>query len=344
MCSRLALPSNSLSPPARCRGQAALSTIVSHRTTDDMKPNRLTVRVAFLGLALVWGLVTPLYVEGLKSIAPFMLGALRNFVAVAVLLPFALYQRVRAPRAPRTWWFLVGIGLLWIALPYGLVLWGIRFTTSGVAAVLNGTNPFFVAIFAWGVLRTEDFSAGKLLGLLTGFAGVAVIFLDALDGAAAGSLAGNGAIFLSAVAIALSLVLVKKFGSRVNPLLLVIVIDFVGGVALLITSLLFDRSPLCIFSIEALAVVLYLGVFASAAAFVGYVWLLRHVDAVRLSMIGFLIPVVSFTVGALYLREQVSLSDVLGSLIVLWGIAVMNAGMAKRVRLRQSLGQGGSGE
>jgi len=292
--------------------------------------------VLFLSMTLIWGFTWPLYVVGLRSFTPFMLASVRNLIAVLVLLPLTRWQRVKIPREPRTLLFLSMLGLFWIIIPYALVFWGIQFTTSGVAAVLNGTNPFFIALFAWVFFRTEQATLGKALALFVGFLGVTMIFSDQLASKGRYSTTlGDGAMVLSAASVGLAQVLAKRFGARINSLVLVAAMDLVGGIALLGLSFLFDPRPQIAVSLEAFAVALYLGVLASAFGFVAYTWLLKRIDAVRLSMVAFLVPVISLFVGAIWLKERVTPSDICGSALVLLGLAFMNFTTAGESRLKR---------
>ena len=52
--------------------------------------------------------------------------------------------------------------------------------------------------------------------------------------------------------------------------------------------------------------------------------LLHRVDAVKLSMVGFVVPVISISVGAVWLGESISTNEVIGTLGVFAGLAIVN--------------------
>ena len=63
-------------------------------------------------------------------------------------------------------------------LPFWLISWGEQHIDSGTASVLNSTVPIFTAVFAAVFLAEERFSAGRLIGLVLGFAGILVLTGD----------------------------------------------------------------------------------------------------------------------------------------------------------------------
>ena len=73
--------------------------------------------------------------------------------------------------------------------------------------------------------------------------------------------------------------------------------------------------------------VFYLALIGSALPFTLYFTLLKRLKATDLSLINYAVPVVAVIVGALFLREPVTLRMVAGAVLVIVGVAV--AGRAK---------------
>ncbi|MEM8934403.1 MAG: DMT family transporter, partial [Acidobacteriota bacterium] len=67
--------------------------------------------------------------------------------------------------------------------------------------------------------------------------------------------------------------------------------------------------------------VLYLAILGSAVTFTLYFWLLRYVDAVRVSLIAYGTPVVAVALGTLFLDEPLTVRMIFGASLVIGGMA-----------------------
>jgi drug/metabolite transporter (DMT)-like permease len=117
--------------------------------------------------------------------------------AIAVLLPIIVLTRAPWPRTARAWRDIALVGVLlqatylggvWVAIALGM--------PAGVSALLVGTQPLFTALFAFTV--GERATRLQWMGLLLGFAGIALVLSDRL------TLAGVGPLALVANLIALA--------------------------------------------------------------------------------------------------------------------------------------------
>ena len=89
------------------------------------------------------------------------------------------------------------VGLLPFATTYGLIYWAEQYVTSGLAAVLFGVLPLYVALLAAVVLPAEPLRARLLVGVGIAFGGLVLAFGESLD------LGGEHAA-LAALAVVLS--------------------------------------------------------------------------------------------------------------------------------------------
>lgn len=305
-----------------------------------MKPSRLLIAALFVLTALVWGFTWPLYVVALRSFSPLLIVSVRNLIGAAVVLAMMTMRRTPLPRRWTEWRLLLALGVLWIAIPSSMVIWAIQHTSSGLASVLSGTGPFFVALFSMFLLRQERVTAAKVAGIVLAFAGVVLILSDAIGPSALGNPVAEITLVSSAVVGALAMVMAKRHGSEIPATALVAVVMGVGGAVLLAVSLAVERPVRYVVTIESAGTLLYLGFFSSAFGFAAFTWLLKHVDAVKLSMIAFIVPVIAIGAGILLLGEKLSAGDLIGALLVAAGLLVVNTlgSYAQQMRLRQKTG------
>jgi drug/metabolite transporter (DMT)-like permease len=117
--------------------------------------------------------------------------------AIVVLLPIIVITRAPWPRTLAAWRDIALVGVLlqatylggvWMAIALGM--------PAGVSALLVGTQPLFTALFAFTV--GERATRLQWIGLLLGFAGIALVLSDRL------TLAGVGPLALTANLVALA--------------------------------------------------------------------------------------------------------------------------------------------
>jgi drug/metabolite transporter (DMT)-like permease len=80
--------------------------------------------------------------------------------------------------------------------------------------------------------------------------------------------------------------------------------------------------------------VVWLGLLGSGLAYLLFFRLLRTWGATRTSLVAYLLPVVGIVLGVLVLREPVDLRLIVGTALVIGGIAIVNARLRLPRRVR----------
>lgn len=249
--------------------------------------------------------------------------ALRFAIASAVLLALVPLFGVKLGRSPierRLW--LVNT-LLTFAIPYAVLYWAEQSVPSGLASVLFATMPLMVAVIAHLALPGEGLTVRGTIGVLIGFAGIAVIFSEdfqALGGAQVRTAAA--VLLVSPLCAGFGSIAVKKWGAGIHPI-------SIGAVPMGITALLtgamalaFEHGRAVHFDRPSVLAVLYLAVVGSAFPFTLYFWLLKRQTATGMSLINYATPVLAVLIGTLFLGEPFTARIVVGAALVLVGVAV----------------------
>ena len=288
-------------------------------------PGRGRLLAGFLLLTLIWGTTWSVIRIGLGGMPPFTGVALRFALAGALLTALAPVLGVRLGRASREPLIWLVNGVLSFCLSYSAVYWSEQYIPSGLAAVLFATYPLFVAALAHFLLPGERLRRGAVLGMVLGFAGVAVIFSDDLT--LLGGEAVRRAAFVMLVAplvSAVASVVVKRWGSAVHPLSLAAVPMLLAGVVMGAVALLVERGLPLVFDARSVGALLYLAILGSAVTFTIYYWLLANMKATRLALMSYLIPIVAVAVGALLFDEPLRPRLLAGSALVLTGVVIVS--------------------
>jgi len=206
---------------------------------------------------------------------------------------------------------------------YGVVFWAEQWVPSGLASVLFATFPLLVAAMAHFALPAERMTVPVLVGSGLGFAGIAVIFAEDFE------LLGGSMVALASVVMLLSplvaavvSVAVKRWGSGMHPVpfnavAMVLAAGIMGGVAALI-----ERDRPVLLEPGPVAAVLYMAIAGTAIVFPLYFWLLEHMEARQVALIGYGTPVVALFIGAVFMGEPMTFRTWVGSAMVIVGVAV----------------------
>ncbi len=199
--------------------------------------------------------------------------------------------------------------------------------TSGVnASLINSLTSFFAILVASAVFRMERMDARKILGCALGVAGVIVVNLTG-EGFQM-NLLGDGLMILTCVFYGFSSSLIKRFSEEHDTVLLSGYQFMVGGLVLTLIGMPWSlASGGGVISVElgGIGILLYLALVSSVAY---TVWglLLRNNDVSRISIFGFMTPIMGVVLSALLLGEgdQLGIRHVLSLVLVSAGIIVVN--------------------
>ena len=159
-----------------------------------------------LFLSVLWGGSFFFNQVALAELPPLTLVLLRVALAAGILRAVMRLKGIAMPRDPSIWRAFLAMGLLNNAVPFSLIVWGQSHIASGVAAIMNASTPLFTVLLAHWLTRDERLTAGRLVGVGLGLAGVAVMMGGAVPGGTGATLAGQAACLAAAGATNLLLV------------------------------------------------------------------------------------------------------------------------------------------
>jgi drug/metabolite transporter (DMT)-like permease len=284
----------------------------------------MKARVVWLILCGIWG-STWLFIKlGLADLPPLTFAGIRFLVASLILSALILARGVRWPRSRRDWSLIAIVGLLQFTLNYGLVFWGEQYIPSGLAAVLQSTFPAFGLVIAHLYLPYERLTTRKVIGVLMGVVGVAIIFSDQLTIAGHLALLGSVALVASAFFGAYSNVLVKAYAREIDPQVLAAGQMIFGFPPLLIIGIATEGNPFRFhWTMTAVISLAYLIVVGSVIAFALYYWLVRHMEVTKTMLIALVTPVVALVIGMIVLHEKLNWRLFAGAACIISGIGLI---------------------
>ncbi len=278
----------------------------------------------FILLSLIWG-STWLFVKiGLAVLPPFTFAGLRFGAAALLLWIIAGLRKSEIPSTWAQWRVIIWIGFTGMSINYGLIFWGGKYISSGLAAVLQAMIPAFGLVLAHYYLPGERITLRKALGIATGIVGVALIFSNQFKLAGTMALAGSAALLLSALMVATTNIIVKAHAQALDPIVMAAGQMTVGVIPLFVAGAIWEGNPLNFpWNRTAALSLLYLVVIGSTLAFVLFYWLIRQVDVTKTMLISLLTPVIAVALGMVMLGEQLTWQIAVGTFLILAGVGAI---------------------
>jgi drug/metabolite transporter (DMT)-like permease len=283
-----------------------------------------SVFIEFFVLAAIWGASFLFTRVASAEFGVFPTAAMRVGIAAAVMLPFLLrsehWGAFKQHAKP-----ILFVGLLNSGIPFALYAYAVLSITTGLSAILNATVPLFGAVVAWLWLKDKP-SASRVLGLVVGFVGVALLAGDKASFKPGGTgwaiLACLGATLCYALAASFT----KKYLMGVNPLATATGSQIGASLGLALPAIWFwpAQAP----SLHAWGALVVMAVLCTAVAYVLYFRLIEAAGPARALTVTFMIPVFAIIYGALFLGEDITLWMVVCGCVIVCGTA-LSSGLLK---------------
>lgn len=279
-------------------------------------------------LALLWSgsfINIKVVVSELPPIFCAMMRALLSLACLSVL--FALMRKkVFWPPAKCSYLWLAG--LFSQAFPFAFLFFGEKFIAPALASIINSTASIWALVLGTIIFRDlSQWTFIKVIGIALGFIGIVAIFLPFMHGSES-SLIGIMSVMGMAISYAVGglinqHVVFKKIqvGFETN----LVQQHMASVVFLLLTSLTIETWPSwsSVFEPRLILSFLYLGLMATAAAWMIYFYLIREWGAVRATSVMYIVPMLAIVWDALFLHLIPSQNELIGMLAILVGVTLI---------------------
>jgi drug/metabolite transporter (DMT)-like permease len=290
------------------------------------RPPSWKILLAFAIIYFVWGSTFLAIRVGVHEVPPFLLAALRFFVA-----GLALYGWMRLKGTPspsrREWAGASFLGTLIFVIDYGCVFWAEQRVPSGIAAVVLATIPVFITLLEIIFLRTQRLTVRLCLALLVGIFGVAVLVNHSFSlGEVPINRAGAIALLVASFTWSVATILTRRLPLPASKPMSAAAQMLSGGAQLFVLTAVsgeFAGFRIQTVSRNAWFALVYLIVAGSIVGFTAYVWLLHYESPTKVGTYAYVNPVVAVILGYFLGGEAVGLRTLLGTLLVLVSVVTI---------------------
>jgi drug/metabolite transporter (DMT)-like permease len=268
----------------------------------------------FILLAALWGssfLFTRLAVVEFGALPT---AAVRVAIASLFLLPLLLMHG-HGPQLRQHWKAVFLVGLMNSGIPFACFAFALLYITTGLSSILNATVPLFGALVAWIWLKDRP-DGSRILGLVIGFAGVALLASDKAGLRPAppagptgwaetwGPMLAIAACLLATLCYGISASYTRRYLSGLPSLVTATGSQIGATLGLALPAILFwpARTP----GLTAWLAILFVGVACTGIAYVLYFRLIESAGPARALTVTFLVPVFALFYGGVFLGESIT--------------------------------------
>ncbi|PAW49325.1 EamA family transporter [Pseudomonas moraviensis] len=299
--------------------------------------NNVSDRSVYLTLAAVtmmWGgtFVAGRFLAG--SLSPLFAASLRFLLASVALLGFVWVARIPLARpTPRQWLQLTLLGFFGIFFYNLCFFYGLQYINASRASLIVALNPAVIGLASW-LLFKERLGRVKVAGIALCIGGASLVIVSRnpqLLAVTPNAWIGDLLILGCVAGWGIYSLCSRELNQALGPLRTVTFSVLIGCVMLLVLATLRgEMSAAALLNLDTpqWLSLIYLGVFGSALAYIGYYDGIRKIGATRSGVFIALNPLTAVLLGALLLGERLTLTLCLGGALVLAGIYLCNKPLA----------------
>ncbi len=215
------------------------------------------------------------------------------------------------------------------AVQLSLFYMGLARTHASRGTLLINLLPFIILILAHFFIPGDRITPRKLAGLLLGFSGVVVVFID--DQGLTGRMRSGDILVLVATGIwACNTIFLKRVISTFNPFHIVLYSMLFSLPVFALEAYWFDPAVVKTLTAEALWALAYQALVTTSFGFIAWNSLLKRHGAVNLHSFVFIMPLVGVYLAGLVLNEPLSAHLLLALGLIVSGLLVVHLNPPRR--------------
>lgn len=279
---------------------------------------------------LITGLSFLFTKTALKFASPIDVLAFRFSASIIALMIPVVLKRIHLDYAGKNLLQVCSLGFLYPIAFFFFQTVGLVYATSSEGGIFQAVTPIFTMILA-GIILKEKTTAYQKVSILLSVAGVVYIFI--MKGASLDftEVLGISLLLLSSIASAgyhvLTRITLRQFSiievSFVMTLLGFVFFNVVAIISHMVNGTLNQfLTPLQNF--QFVISILYLGILSSLITSLLNNFILKRIEAAKVSVFGNLRTVVTIFAGVYFLKEQLFSYHMIGSLMIILGVLGTN--------------------
>jgi drug/metabolite transporter (DMT)-like permease len=271
--------------------------------------------LALLLLGSLWGASYMFIKIALDDLSPAMIVFARTALAALVLVPLAAHRRALGGLSGALGAIAV-LALVQVAGPFLLISAGEQEISSSLTGILVSSMPLFTAVLAIWVDHAERSTGPRAVGLVGGFAGVALLIGVDLGGSS-NALLGGLAVTLAALGYAIGSFIVKRTVVELEPV--GVAAATIVASTVLVAPLALASAPGELPGLDTVGAMLALGLVGTGLAFAIFYTLTASIGPARVALVTYIAPAFAVFYGVTLLGERASVGTFAGLVLIVGG-------------------------
>jgi drug/metabolite transporter (DMT)-like permease len=282
-------------------------------------------------ISIVWGTTWVVSKQGVNAMSALQLAGIRQLLGGSLYLAYFILKKYPLPTKKDVPPLIV-LSILNFVISNGFSTWGVKYISSGLAAIIGVIFPLWIVIIGLVADKTKP-PKKAVLGMVIGFLGICIIFYDYLSDFIKADF--RFGIFLSITATlswAFGTLYTKKHAKVFNPYFGLGFQMFLSGLILSGFSYGFESSYLPWSEIPQISwfAIFYLVIFGSLIGFICYLYALQNLPTAQASIYAYINPIIALITGWILLDEIMSVHIALGCFVTIAGIYLVNRSFSSK--------------
>jgi drug/metabolite transporter (DMT)-like permease len=268
-------------------------------------------------LALIWASAFFNIKIATYSYGPITIAFFRILFGAIPVIFLCLYKKIKIEAFSKDWFWFASIGTINLVIPFFLIAYGVQKVQSNLAAILMASTPLSATILAHFFTKKEKINFTKIVGILTGFFGIIILFSDNI-------LINNENFFYALLILfgstfyviggLLTLKISKKKNENVTASILIW-----GSIVIFPITMIIEQPWNLSPRLDSTISLIYLGIFPTGIAWLLRFQILKRNGLVFQAQVAYLIPIFGVILGYIFLNEIITTKVLIALIAVIVG-------------------------
>ncbi|VFP80125.1 DMT family transporter [Candidatus Erwinia haradaeae] len=274
----------------------------------------------FTIVSLTWGTTWMAMKIAVSTVPPILATGLRFLCAAPLLLLLARYKKSPLLFPTNQLGFQICVTLFYFAIPFTLMIYGERYTSSSLASIIFATMPAIILILSLFILR-ERTSIQQILGLGISISTLSMILCHEIHSGQINQFRGIIALLIAVLMHAIMYVQCKKRCIGISVLSYNALPSLCAGTLLTLAGL-YESPNLQNFTLQSLLAIIYLGIIAGVGGVLAYFSLQQITKPFQASMVFMFFPIIAVILERIINKSCISSYSLILLIPFLFGIVL----------------------
>jgi len=281
--------------------------------------------------SIVWGTSWVASRYAVQSAPALQVSATRQMIAGVLFAGFFLLKGEKLPNPKQMLW-LAGMSILLFVFANGLATVGVKYISSGLAALIAALYPLSVVIIEKIFFKNRKIGWVTFLGIVLGITGIAIVFYDnAFHHQGPNYWIGILVSVIAMLSWSVGTIIISRKQINLNPYYaigweMIFASLFLFAAAALTGNLI----PFSTFPAQTWYAISYLVMMGSLIAVVAFLYTMKHLEASVAALYAYVNPIVAIVIGSYLIKEPLTKEIIIGSCITLIGVYLVNQSLRKQ--------------